>query len=85
MKSILDVKPTWKRIASHFILEKLHDHPLPWRIEQDWTSEVTAADGTTIVKCMTPQEAEWVIKLAEKITKDLAESDAEINALIEQT
>lgn len=26
-------------------------HPLPWRVEWDWTHEVVARDGTIIAKC----------------------------------
>lgn len=24
--------------------------PTPWRVEEDWTAEITAADGTTVCK-----------------------------------
>lgn len=45
-------------------------HGLPWRVEQDWTHEVTAADGTVIAKCMTHTRAAAIIALAESIDAD---------------
>lgn len=46
-------------------------HPLPWRIEDDWTREVTAKDGTIIAKCMTHARAAAIIATAEKIRAEL--------------
>lgn len=50
-------------------------HPLPWHIEEDWTKEVSAADGFIIVKCMTMAEAATIIREAE-------EYQAEMDAVI---
>ena len=41
-------------------------HPLPWRIEHDWTVEVHASDGYIVAKCGTIEEAEDVIKWAKQ-------------------
>lgn len=46
-------------------------HKLPWRIEEDWTLEITAANGAIIVKCQKGDEALKIIELAEAIEKDL--------------
>lgn len=48
-----------------------HSHPLPWRIEEDWTREVTAADGFIIAKCANIEEAQIIIDAMEKLDKDL--------------
>lgn len=42
-------------------------HPLPWRVEHDWTYEVTAADGTIITKCQSPERAQAVVTMAEDL------------------
>ena len=47
-------------------------HPLPWRIEQDWTWEVIAANGATVAKCQTPAEAQAIVSLAETFRASLA-------------
>ncbi len=44
-------------------------HPLPWRIEHDWTVEVHAADGCIVAKCQSDEEAESVIEWAEEQQK----------------
>jgi hypothetical protein len=40
-------------------------HPLPWALDQDWTWEVLASDGTCVGKFMTSGEAARFIALAE--------------------
>jgi len=42
-------------------------HPLPWRIEHDWTVEVHAADGHIVAKCQSVEEAESVIDWAKEM------------------
>jgi hypothetical protein len=39
-------------------------HPLPWRVESDWTEEVIASDGYCIAKCVTTEEAEAIVAAA---------------------
>ena len=43
----------------------LLDHPLPWRMEQDWTWEVYAADGHLVAKYPDYKDAEALIAWAE--------------------
>lgn len=59
------------QIARDMVSHYLIHHPLPWRVEHDWTHEVTAADGAIICKCMTHGRAMAVIALAEKIRAEL--------------
>lgn len=64
-----------ERDALHAVLDHaLLAHPLPWRVEQDWTWEVIAADGATIAKCMTPSQAQAVVALAEQAAAATAEA-----------
>lgn len=62
---------TVQYFARDMVFHHLLNHPLPWRVERDWTHEVTAADGTVIVKCMTGEQAAAVIAMAEEIQADL--------------
>lgn len=57
------------------LLHALLSHPLPWRVDQDWTWEVLAADGATIAKCRTPEQAQAVVSLAERMAAEMAEAE----------
>lgn len=46
----MTTEPNYKQMARDMIHYAMMYHPLPWRIEEDWTSEVTAADGTIVCK-----------------------------------
>lgn len=51
-------------IARRMISFQLLYHPLPWAVVEDWTFEVTAKDGTVIVKTPTSEEARRVVEIA---------------------
>lgn len=42
-------------------------HPLPWRIDADWTWEVIASDGYCVAKCDHPDKAKALVELAEHV------------------
>jgi len=69
--AVLDAEAVRSDIAHDVVLHNLIHHPLPWRVERDWTYEVTAADGTIITKCMSHERAMAIIALAEKLQNDL--------------
>jgi len=69
------MRTAWKQVARRFILQELINHPLPWKAEWDWTCEVVAADGQTVAKCASSEEAEAVIKLANKIQREIVEGE----------
>ena len=46
-------------------------HPLPWRIEHDWTVEVHASDGYIVAKCQSVEEAESVIEYAKGLQETI--------------
>lgn len=48
-------------------------HPLPWRVESDWTEEVVASDGYCIAKCDFPEQAEAIVALASPRTDQTKE------------
>ena len=58
-------------LLSRMLLGAILEHPLPWRVEQDWTSEVTDADGTIVVKCQTAEEARAIIDLTVRLDDEL--------------
>lgn len=79
--AILARETVHDRIAYDMVSHNLIQHPLPWRVERDWTHEVTAADGTIITKCMTADHAAAVIAMAEQIRADMDKAepgDAEV-------
>lgn len=58
------------------VFQQLLEHPLPWRVESDWTEEVTASDGYIVAKT-DHQTAKAIIALAEQIRKELDEFNEE--------
>jgi hypothetical protein len=49
-------------------------HPLPWRVESDWTEEVVASDGHCIAKCAETETAEAIIATANRIAAELKQA-----------
>ena len=64
----------WEGIAREMVFHQTLDHPLPWRIDQDWTHEVKASDGHVVAKCHTREQAEQIIALAIHIHASIAKS-----------
>lgn len=60
---------TYKRMLQILVSHALRDHPLPWRVERDWSHEVTAHDGVIIAKCSSEEEAQAIIAFAEEWQK----------------
>lgn len=80
-RAVIEASVVLDRVAYDMVSHNLIHHPLPWRVERDWTHEVTAADGTIITKCQTHEHAAAVITLAEQIRAFLDEptpEDAEV-------
>ena len=55
-----------KKIARAMVFHQLLYHPWPWRIESDWTEEVTASDGFIVAKT-DHSTAQDIIALAKEI------------------
>ena len=66
-------------IESQLLHDLLHNqllsHPLPWTIEQDWTWEVTAADGALIAKCPSYERARALVDAAEEMARKSLEAE----------
>lgn len=71
--------------ARELLFRQIMKHPLPWRIDEDWTKEVIAADGACIAKFQTYAQAQEMIDAAEALRAYLIErtkkADEEIRAL----
>jgi hypothetical protein len=49
-----------RRLVRHLMT----GHPQPWRLEFDWTVEVTDANDVIVIKCMHVDEANEIVALA---------------------
>lgn len=78
----VDTNPDYECMARTMVFQSMLYHPLPWRIESDWTQEVTASDGHIIAKCQSPGEAQAIIVFAERIQVELVISEAEFEAMM---
>lgn len=63
--------------AKELLFRQLMKHPLPWKIDQDWTWEVIAADGACLAKFIYPHQAEEMVSAAEALQVYLVESKRE--------
>jgi hypothetical protein len=52
------------RLLRYFVRQAIDQHPLPWRVDRDWTYELIDRDGELVVKCQTPEDAYGLIELA---------------------
>lgn len=71
--------------ARELLYRQIKKHPLPWKVDQDWTWEVIAADGTCLAKFQTCSQAEEMVAAAEALQAYVIEStkkaDEELKAL----
>lgn len=56
-------------------------HPMPWRIDQDWTKEVLDRNGDCVAKFMTVAEAQELIDAAMAL-KTAQSTDEQVEAFI---
>jgi len=72
-----------KSPTEHIAFQCWLAHPLPWRLEQDWTTEVVALDGHIVAKC-SAEDAQKVIEWAESMKEKMDQVAEEIeNELLE--
>lgn len=66
----------------HYLVHgKIVEHPLPWKIETDWTTEVHDAHGKIVMKFPNGLLAEAFIKLATVIDRDNKAFDKEFEEM----
>ncbi len=75
---LIDTKEVpFQQMATDLIRCAMLFHPLPWRIEEDWSTEVTSGDGYVIAKCAGPVAAEAIIREAERMQADVDSLDVD--------
>lgn len=57
-------------LLRQFVTSVIDCHPTPWRVEQDWTWEVTDAYGYVVMKCMTEAQARALVDLADDVVRE---------------
>lgn len=56
------VHPDYKWITEHLVENLVKHHPLPWKIEKDWTWKVLDRDGGEVIKCQTQDQADILMR-----------------------
>lgn len=64
-------------VAQRLIGDLVLNHPLPWRIEIDWSQEVRDKDGSLVTSCLSRRLAEMVVQLATDYSASMIVADAE--------
>jgi len=71
--------------ARELLWRQIMKNPLPWKVEQDWTWEVIAANGTCIAKFQKWSQAQEMVSAAEAlqiyVTESKKQADEELKAL----
>lgn len=76
---VLNMSIDFEKMARELVWNQVLYHPLPWRIESDWTEDVIASDGHIVAKCRSHSDAMEIVELAEKIRKEVDDSCVEID------
>lgn len=56
--------------AAELLVRRLVFCP-PWRVERDWTWEVIDANGTTVLKCISQEEADRLVAYVKTVWTDM--------------
>jgi hypothetical protein len=80
--ALVDPALTSAIVARRLLMTALGEHPLPWRLEIDWTVEVHAADGAIVAKCQTGAEAQALIDAATTMQAELDAGATEVARMI---
>jgi hypothetical protein len=69
-------------LARHLVRPLIAKHPLPWRIDFDWTVEVYDAKDQIVIKLMNANQAEELIAFANELAAYDAQGEAEVKKLL---
>jgi hypothetical protein len=64
------------QVQRTLVHEILMRHPLPWRIEHDWTVEVLDAKDRCVAKLMSDVDAQAFIRFAQELSDEMTRQDA---------
>ena len=69
-------------LARHLVRPLIAKHPLPWRVEYDWTAEVYDAKECLVIKLMNATQAQELIEFATELAAFDARGDSEVKKLL---
>ena len=69
-------------LARHLVRPLIAKHPLPWRLDFDWTVEVYDAKDQLVIKLMTGVQAQELIEFANDLAAYDARGEAEVKKLL---
>lgn len=69
-------------LARHLVRPLIAKHPLPWRIDYDWTVEVYDANGGIVMKLMNDAQAQELLAFATELASYDAQGDVEVKKLL---
>lgn len=71
-------------VVKFFVRGLLQRHPLPWRLERDWTWEVIDADNTCFAKFQSDAAGQELIDFAVKLADEDAKAAEEANRFLRE-
>ena len=69
-------------LARHVVRPLIRKHPLPWRLEYDWTVEVYDAKGGLVMKLMNDAQAQELLAFATELAAYDARGEIEVKKLL---
>ncbi len=69
-------------LARHLVRPLIAKHPLPWRLDYDWTVEVYDAKGHLVTKLMNDAQAQELLAFATELAAYDAQGEAEVKKLL---
>jgi hypothetical protein len=72
-------------LLEQLIRGKLAHHPLPWRVDYDWTVELYDSNGGLVIKLQTADQAQELIGLAEAYRAEDELFSAEFERMINES
>lgn len=69
-------------LARYLVLPLISKHPLPWRVDHDWTAEVFDAKGQLVIQLMTDAHALELIEFATELSASDAQGAVEVKKLL---
>ena len=69
-------------LARHLVRPLITKHPLPWRLEYDWTVEVYDAKGGLVMKLMNDTQAQELLAFVTELAAYDARGEAEVKKLL---
>lgn len=70
-------------LARHLVRPLITKHPLPWRLDYDWTVEVYDTSDRLVIKLINAAQAQELITFANELAAYDARGAAEVRRLLE--